>query len=198
MATLVFPVRHDGGVTDREVLISVDVEASGPSPSTGCLVAIGACRVDDPDVGFYVELVPIPGVPWHADAEAVHGLSPTYLAQYGGAPEAAMARFADWIAEAAGDARPVMVGFNATFDWMFVADYFHRFLGRNPFGISAMDLKAVYLGRFHVPNWSETTKRHVTQRLPVALPHTHNALDDARMQAELARALLGFDHEGMR
>ena len=28
------------------------------------------------------------------------------------------------------------------------------------------------------------------QRLPVALPHTHNALEDARMQAELARLLL--------
>ncbi len=26
------------------------------------------------------------------------------------------------------------VAFNASFDWMFVKDYFHRFLGRNTFG----------------------------------------------------------------
>ena len=29
--------------------------------------------------------------------------------------------------------RPVFVGFNATFDWMFVADYLWRFAGRDPF-----------------------------------------------------------------
>ena len=180
----------------REVLISVDVEASGPSPSTGCLIAIGACPVDDGANGFYVEVSPVPGVPWHADTEAVHGLTQTYLALNGSEPVTAMTRFAEWIASAAGDARPVMVGFNAAFDWMFVADYFHRYLGRNPFGISAMDLKAVYLGRFHVAKWSETTKQHITSQLPVALPHTHNALDDARMQAELARAVLAFDRNG--
>lgn len=176
---------------DREILISVDVEASGPTPSTGCLIAIGACRVDDPSVSFYVELMPLAGVPWHADAEAVHGLSQAYLARNGVSPEDGMAAFANWIGEAAGQARPVMVGFNAPFDWMFVADYFHRYLGRNPFGISAMDLKAVYLGRFHVRHWSETSKQHVTRRLPMSLAHTHNALDDARMQAEVARVLLG-------
>ena len=181
---------------EREVLISVDVEASGPSPSTGSLIAIGACPVDDATNGFYAELTPVPGTPWHADAESVHGLSQTYLALNGSEPVTAMARFAEWIAAAAGDARPVMAGFNAAFDWMFVADYFHRYLGRNPFGVSALDLKAVYLGRFHVRRWSETTKHHVTSRLPVALPHTHNALDDARMQAELARALLAFDADG--
>lgn len=182
---------------DREVLISVDVEASGPSPSSGSLIAIGACPVDDAANGFYIELSPVPGVPWHADAEVVHGLSQPYLVVNGIEPVTAMARFAEWITVAAGDARPVMTGFNAAFDWMFVADYFHRYLGRNPFGISAMDLKAVYLGRFHVLNWSETTKRHVTRRLPVALPHTHNALDDARMQAELARVVLAFDDDGV-
>ena len=175
---------------DREVFISVDVEASGPSPSTGSLVAIGACRVDDPDVAFYAELMPVSGVAWHADAEAVHGLSRATLAERGSSPEAAMASFAVWIEETCEGARPVMVGFNAPFDWMFVADYFQRYLGRNPFGISALDLKSAYLGKYAVRAWSETTKDHVIRRLPVKLAHTHNALDDARMQAELARALL--------
>jgi DNA polymerase III epsilon subunit-like protein len=173
-----------------EVLISVDIEASGPSPSTGSLVAIGACRVDDPSAGFYCEVKPIPGLPWEADAEAVHHLSQVHLDENGTQPAQAMRDFAAWIDESRGQARAVMVGFNAPFDWMFVADYFQRFLGRNPFGISAMDLKSVYLGRFGVRQWADTTKRHVVDRIGVSLPHTHNALDDARMQAEMARTLL--------
>ena len=174
-----------------EVRISVDIEASGPSPGTGSLVAVGACLVDDPDVGFYREIFPVEGLPWDPAAEAVHGLSRDHLAAVGADPVEAMTEFADWVDRVARDgARPVFVGFNAAFDWMFVADYFHRFVGRNPFGISAVDLKAVYMGRHRIPRWTETTKQHVLQQYPGTLEHTHNALDDARMQAQLARALL--------
>jgi len=179
-------------VAKREVLVSVDVEASGPSPGTGSLIAIGACLVDDPETGFYRELRPIEGLPWEASAEVVHELSRDHLAVEGSDPEAAMAAFAAWLDEVAPKGSvPVFVGFNAPFDWMFVADYFHRFLGRNPFGVSAIDLKSVYMGRHGVRDWAETTKRHVLAVHPVPRIHTHNALDDARMQAELATELLG-------
>ena len=40
----------------------------------------------------------------------------------------------------------VFVGFNAPFDWSFVNYYFHRFLGHNPFGFTAVDIKAYYMG----------------------------------------------------
>ena len=175
----------------REVLVSVDVEASGPSPGTGSLIAIGACLVDDPEVGFYRELRPIEGLPWEASAEAVHELSRDHLAAEGLDPSVAMQAFAAWLDEVAPEgSAPVFVGFNAPFDWMFVADYFHRFLGRNPFGVSAIDLKSVYMGWHGVREWKETTKRHVLAVHPVSRVHTHNALDDARMQAELATELL--------
>ncbi len=58
----------------REVLVSVDVETSGPSPGTGSLLAIGACLVDDPAQSFYRELQPDPRPPWDPDAARVHGL----------------------------------------------------------------------------------------------------------------------------
>jgi DNA polymerase III epsilon subunit-like protein len=181
-----------GGVPNAEVPISVDIEASGPSPGTGSLVAIGACLVDHPEVAFYREIRPIDGLPWEASAEAVHGLTRDHLAARGLDPAMAMAEFATWIAEVAPEgSRPVFVGFNAPFDWMFVADYFHRFLGRNPFGISAIDLKSVFVGRHGIAEWAQTTKRHVLAVHPVSRVHTHNALDDARMQAELAGELLG-------
>ena len=180
----------DMEATPGEVLVSVDVEASGPTPGTGSLIAIGACLVDFPENGFYCEIRPVDGLPWEASAEAVHGLSREHLALRGLEPEDAMTRFAAWVDAVAGPGRAVFVGFNAPFDWMFVADYLHRFVGRNPFGISALDLKALYMGRFSVPSWSATTKRHVATVVPGSLAHTHNALDDARMQAQLARRLL--------
>lgn len=172
-----------------EIFISVDVEASGPSPSTGSLIAIGACVVDDPSVAFYVELRPLPGRPWHEDAAAIHGLSRRRLESAGRAPADAMKEFAAWLETAAAGRRPVFVGFNATFDWMWVADYFHHFLGRNPFGISGLDIKAYYMARYGVRRWSETGRVQVARRLGLSEDHSHNALDDAREQALLFRRL---------
>jgi DNA polymerase III epsilon subunit-like protein len=174
-----------------EVLISVDIEASGPSPGTGSLIAIGACLVDHPEEGFYRELQPVPGLPWDPGAERVHHLEMAALIRDGTPPVEAMHGFAEWIGWVSGDAQPVFVGFNAPFDWMFVADYFHRFAGANPFGISALDLKALYMGKFGVARWAETSKRAIAKRIVGEGAHTHQALDDAREQADLARRLLG-------
>jgi hypothetical protein len=73
---------------------------------------------------------------------------------------------------------------------MFVADAFWRYLGRNPFGMSALDLKSLYMGRFGVMRWEETRKVHIERELGVRFEHTHNALEDARDQARLAQVLL--------
>lgn len=173
-----------------EVLISVDVEASGSSPSTGSLVSIGACLVDDPSVGIYLELKPVPGLPWSAEAEGVHRLTREHLASSGLEPAEAMRRFDAWVNEQADGRWPVFVGFNAPFDWMFVADAFWRHLGRNPFGISALDLKSLYMGVYGVPSWEQTRKVHVERELGLRFEHTHNALQDARDQARLAQVLL--------
>ena len=177
---------------DRELLVSVDIETSGPTPGTGSLVAIGACLVHEPETTCYLEVRPVEGLPWQLAAERIHRLGRAHLAEHGMAPSEAMATFRAWLERAAAEraAHPVFVGFNAAFDWMFVADYLERFTGGNPFGHSALDLKALYMGREAVARWDETTKGHVLARYPVALPHTHQALDDALMQAALARALL--------
>lgn len=180
-----------------ELWISVDIEASGPSPSTGSLIAIGACLVNEPAVAFYVELKPLAGLAWSDEAETVHRLSRAHLAAKGHDPAAAMNAFAAWVEGASAKrngAKPVFLGFNATFDWMFVADYFHRFLGRNPFGVSAPDIKAYYAG-IHADTelWGQTAKRYARARYPnpPGLEHTHNALDDAREQADLFRQIRG-------
>ena len=176
-----------------EAWISVDGEATGPTPGTGSLIAIGACLVDQPQVQFETTIQPIPGLPWSEDAERVHGLSRERLAAEGTTPEHAMRSFFDWVDAVSAGRRPVFVAFNATFDWMFVADYAWRFVGRNPFGISGLDIKALYLGRHlrDVRRWGETSSEHVLQRYEVHLPHTHRALDDAQEQAAMLRGILG-------
>lgn len=176
-------------MTAEELLVSVDVEASGPSPSTGSLLSIGACLVEDPSVSVYLELKPLPELPWTDEAARIHQLDRARLERDGLPPGDAMARLADWLAEVSAGRPPVFVAFNAPFDWMFVSDYFQRYMGQNPFGSAALDMKAYYMGRWRVTHWRETTHDHVKRALGVEVPHNHNALDDAREQALLMRRL---------
>ena len=176
-----------------ETWISVDVETSGPTPNTGSLLSIGACLVDDPERGIELLLRPEPGLPWSDDAEAIHRLDRATLERDGMQPAVAMAAFHAWLDEVVpAGSRPVFVALNAPFDWMFVADAFWRHLDRNPFGHSALDIKALYLGRHaaEVDRWSETARVSMLERYPVTLPHTHTALADAREQAAIFRAIL--------
>ena len=176
-----------------ETWISVDVEASGPTPHTGSLLAIGACLVDDESRGIELFLRPEPELPWTAEAQAIHRLDRATLERDGLEPPEALARFEAWLQEVVpAGSRPVFVALNAPFDWMFVADAFWRHLGRNPFGPSALDIKALYLGR-HLPDvarWSDTGRVRMLERYPVELPHTHTALADAQEQAVLCRRIV--------
>ena len=172
-----------------EAYVSVDVETAGPNPSQYSLLSIGACLVADPQRTFYVELQPVND---NATPEAleVSRLSLKELAKRGLPPTKAMARFEAWLAaEIPTGQQPIFVAFNAPFDWMFVNDYFHRFLGRNPFGHAALDLKAFYMGLTGV-HWSETTMRYVAARYLSDRQLMHHALRDAQDQAELFQKML--------
>jgi ribonuclease T len=168
--------------------VSVDVETAGPSPSRHPLMAIGACLVADPEQGFYAELQPD-----SADADpralAVSGLSLDGLRETGEEPAAALERLAQWLAQVTDGDRPVFVGFNAPFDWSFVNDYFHRYRGQNPFGHSALDIKALYMGLSGV-DWDATGFAQVAARYGEPQSLSHHALADARDQARLFSHIL--------
>jgi len=167
----------------------VDVETSGPFPSTYSLLAIGACLVYEPTQYFYVELRPL-STASAPEAARIHRLSLDRLAVEGLPPAEAMLRFADWLKSVMTEGRrPLFVGFNAAFDWMFVNDYFHRFLGYNPFGHAALDIKSFYMG-MSGRRWCETSMRQLTRRYLGGRQLAHHALDDALLQAELFRLLL--------
>jgi len=170
----------------REIYVSVDVETSGPIPGEYSLLSIGACDVDNDEQTFLCELKPITR---KADPEAlrVTGLSLEKLEQTGLAPEEAMRRFADWLGTLAGQGESlVFVGLNAPFDWSFVNYYFHRFYGKNPFGFTALDIKAYYMGATGC-SWQGTRSSSMSSVLRPIAKGDHHALHDAQYQAELFR-----------
>ena len=173
----------------KETLISVDVETAGPYPGRYSLLSIGACVVADPSQTFYVELQPI-NAEASPGAMAATGLDLETLAARGMSPAEAMLSFAGWLQSVApGLQRPVFVGFNAPFDWMFVNEYFHRFLGYNPFGHNALDIKSFYSGRTGA-RWRDTSLKQVAARYGGPTSLSHNALADAVDQASLMAAML--------
>ncbi|MBC9208969.1 3'-5' exonuclease [Roseomonas aerophila] len=172
----------------REIFVSVDVETAGPIPGEYSLLSIGACSAFDPDNGFTVEVKPI-NDRFDPKALEVTGLSMDELRQRGLDPEAAMKVFSDWLAILAGpDDTLVFVGFNAPFDWSFVNYYFHRFAGQNPFGFTALDIKALYMGATG-SSWRDTRSSKIAEHLKPTLAGTHDPLEDARYQAEIFRLI---------
>lgn len=165
--------------------VSVDIEASGPIPGDYSLLSIGACLVEDPSKQFYIELQPV-SPNYNETALRVSGLNMESLALNGIDPKTAMQEFEIWLRQFE---NPIMVGYSATFDWMFIAYYFHHYLGTNPFGHNAIDIKALYMGTTGC-DWKESSKKPIAIDLGVEIRNTHNALEDSVEQAKLFRTLL--------
>jgi DNA polymerase III epsilon subunit-like protein len=178
--------------TEGECFISVDVETAGPIPGEYSMLSLGACVVGRREEAFYVELKPLNGnaVP---DALKVTGFDLAELRKTGERPEDAMAKFRGWLA-GAGE-KPVFLGFNAGFDWSFVNWYFHRFLGENPFGFAPLDVKSYYMGLTGC-SWADTKSSRIRPEFQPTQPGNHNALADARAQAEMFEKMLAAERPG--
>jgi ribonuclease T len=173
-----------------EIYFSVDIEASGPIPGIYSMLSLGACTIEDTETTFYRELKPLTAnyVP---EALEVNKFSLKKLREEGQRPKLAISDFKSWIERHSTGCVPVFVGFNASFDWQFVNWYFHSYLGANPFGIAALDIKAYYMGREGC-RWSDTKASQITAKYKSDFPQTHNALEDARAQASIFRKLISI------
>jgi ribonuclease T len=173
----------------HEHFISVDVETAGPNPGKYALLSIGACTIHEPRETFYIELQP-DKTAFTDEALAVSNLPLEHLHKAGTPARVAMTRFADWVEHVTPiQDQPVFTAFNAPFDWMFVNDYFHRYLGYNPFGHKALDIKALYMG-LRKTQWSETSYHQIVNECCVDTPLSHHALEDAIQQAKIFQSLL--------
>jgi hypothetical protein len=183
----------------RDIYISADVEADGPIPGRYSMLAFGlavaaefdgeAFTARDPaEATFYRELRPITDN-WVPEAVKASRLDREGLLRNGSAPEAAMQEAATWVAAISDGARPVMVGYPAVFDWMFLHWYFVAFAGSSPFGFSgALDMKTMYQQKARV-TVSNAGRTDLPTGLRASQPHTHNAIDDAIEQAEIFNKL---------
>ena len=173
----------------EDFYIVVDVETSGPTPGQYALLSIGACTISDPRQTFYIELQPdVEGV--LEEAMQINKFSLDDLRKTGLPPREALAQFSDWIYGVLPENRKaVFTAFNAPFDWMFVNHYFYKYLGINPFGHKALDIKAYYMGVYGV-SWSDTSHNKISAKLILNQKLPHHALKDAVMEADLFEMIL--------
>ena len=180
----------------KEVFISVDIEADGAIPGDYSMLSIGACVVENPAQTFYRELKPLDKAGFDPEAVKVTGRLREDCLENGNNPLTVMEDFDAWVQRVRNGQKAVFVGFNATFDWLFVHWYFIHYLGRSPFGIAGLDIKAFYMGRF-ATEWRDACKRPIKKHLNSLgfqpSKHTHNALDDALEQAAIFAALLKIE-----
>lgn len=179
--------------------ISVDVEASGPLPGIHDLLSIGAEVISFDGLRYvpsgnkmYWELKPIFGgvVP---EAMEVNRMDLEALSRDGIHPTEVAREFDAWVRAASSPKDPaVFVGYVANFDWAYINDLFLRNDIENPFGYRALDFRSLAMGVLPKP-WQEIKHAALAAEVGVSMPHpkdAHNALVDARHQAELFCALL--------
>lgn len=164
--------------------VMVDVEATGPVPGLFSMFWFGAVIVD-PGLKYSFEgkLCPLEfggfeGGPDNNRGLQLAGKTLADIADWP-QPHETMLVFDQWLrhqAEMRGDSRIMLVSDNNGYDAMYMAWYFHRFLGRNPFGHSSTNLGSLYKGL--VKNMFQNFK-HLRQT-----KHTHNPVDDAMGNAE--------------
>jgi hypothetical protein len=164
--------------------IIVDVEADGPIPAEYSMVCLGAVVFDDAlDKSFYGQTRPISDrfVP---EALAISGFTREQHLAFD-EPKVVMEEFDRWLEEQS-NGRPVFVSDNLAFDWQFINYYFHRFLGRNPFGFSGRRIGDIYAGLVKDAHRAMEWKKYRVTR------HTHNPVDDARGNAEAFKKFREF------
>jgi len=165
--------------------IMVDVEADGPIPGDYSMLSIGAVVVEDGlKKTFYAELKPISDK-YNPESLKYSGFTREQALKFE-EPQQVMDRFAGWVRDNS-KGRPIFMSDNNGFDWMFVCWYFWHFLNENPFGHSSQNLGSLYKGI--VRDMSKSFKHLRETR------HTHNALDDAKGNAE---ALLKMREQGLK
>lgn len=158
-------------------MISVDIEADGPTPGKYSMIQLGAVDTNDFSNTFYGELRPI-SLYYKPDALNSFGVTREQTFKF---PEAVgtMNDFYDWLSQFY---RPRFMSDNPVFDGMFVFWYLDNYCPGNPFGFSG----------FSLTSWAQGAGFKDWKRKYRKTKHTHNALDDAMGNAEAYNTMMGL------
>ena len=178
-------------LSSDECYVSIDIEADGRIPGRNSMLSLGAAALTSEGKlvdTFAVNLEQLPNATedvhtmrwWAAHSEAWEACRTNLEA-----PKPAMQRLHAWLEhQHTAVGVPVMVGFPAAFDSMWVQWYLHKFAGEDPFRRRVIDIKTlimVAMGAGYRPTMRTNLPKHW---LPQAR-HTHVAVDDAIEQGEL-------------
>jgi DNA polymerase III epsilon subunit-like protein len=157
----------------------VDVESDGEIPGTDdfSMTEVGVVLVREPLVEaprFHGMLKPI-SPRYNPEALKVSGRTREETLTFPD-PLATMLDLEEFVRANNVGKRAMFISDNNGFDFMFVAWYFHHFLGRNPFGHSSTNLGSLYKGT--VGSMFKNFK-HLRKT-----KHTHNPVEDAVGNAE--------------
>lgn len=168
--------------------IVVDVESDGAIPHKYSMVCFGAVVVE-PSLSktFYGQTKPISAI-YDPEALAVSGFSRTEHEAFE-EPKAVMENFANWLASQS-KGRPIFISDNPAFDWQWINWYFHTYLGKNSFGISARRIGDLYCGLKMDAGLNNEWKLVLRKT-----KHDHNPVNDAIGNAE---ALLAIKEMGLK
>jgi len=171
-----------------EVYVSTDVEADGPIPGPHSMLSFGsAAYLPDKKLvaTFSANLETLEGATGHPKTMEWWETQPEAwqaCREKTRPPGEAMPEYVSWLKGL--PAKPVFVGYPASYDFMFVYWYLMRFAGESPFSHSALDIKTFAMAMLK-KDYRASVKRNMPRRWFDDLPHTHVALDDAIGQGAL-------------
>jgi DNA polymerase III epsilon subunit-like protein len=166
-------------------LIVVDVESDGPLQGINSMVCFGAVIVEEGlERTFYGKLKPVSSE-YNPEALAISGFSREEHENFDD-PKEVMENFEKWLLENT-NGKPILISDNNGYDAAWINWYFHRYLGRNPFGWSSRRIGDIYCGFKNDMRASWKQLRDTK--------HTHNPVDDAKGNAE---AILKMREMGLK
>lgn len=159
----------------------IDVESTGPHPLSYSLIQIGA--VDLNGAEFSCKMRPRPGTLADPGAMNAIGLTWSEVCEWPD-PEGQIKLFEEFLRDTYAGKRVTSWSDNPAFDWQFINAYLWEYTGGNPLGFSMRRIGDFYAGMQHnVYAASKWKKLRDTK-------HTHDALDDARGNAEALQKIL--------
>lgn len=160
--------------------IVVDIESDGPLQGINSIVCFGAIIVEPTlTKTFYGKCKPVSEV-YDSDALAVSGFTREEHETFE-EPKIVFERFDKWLKENV-QGQPVLFSDNNGYDAPWINWYFHKYLGKNPFGWSSRRIADLFCG-FEKDLYYKWKKHRISK-------HTHHPVDDARGNAEALLYLL--------